>query len=172
MLPNGFLIRLALEEDLPRILELERLSGERFKPYGLKNRVEVLTPKELLLTGICNQRCWVVTIKNDCPVGFALVSTVGKFAHLDELDVLPAYGCKGLGSALLDVVDNWACINGLKTIVLTTFSHIPWNAPFYAKQGFKVLNPEKFSEEVKQILKEETARGVPTEKRVVMHKNL
>ncbi len=172
MVPDGYAIRLARKEDLPRLADIELQAGTRFEPYGLKDIVQVLTPPKFLQEGICNRRCWVATTADDCPVGFALASAAGRMAHLDELDVLPKHGCQGLGTALLETVCNCALANNLKAITLSTFSYIPWNAPFYAKLGFRILKLGDISEAQQKHLQEETARGVPTENRVVMCREL
>jgi len=42
------------------------------------------------------------------PVGFALVEILDGAAHLEEIDVHPAHGRRGLGSALVRAVCEWA----------------------------------------------------------------
>lgn len=168
VLPDGYTIRIARQDDLLLLADIELRAGTRFTPYGLRDIVKILTPPEYLQNGICNRSCWVATTTDDCPVGFALASAVGVIAYIDELDVLPEHGCKGLGTALLDTVCKWALVNKFKVITLSTFSHIPWNAPFYAKRGFRIVNSDDISKAQQKHLQKETARGVPTENRVVM----
>ncbi|NLE03365.1 MAG: GNAT family N-acetyltransferase, partial [Crenarchaeota archaeon] len=139
MLPAGYLIRLAQEADLDQIAHIEFEAAELFEPYGLKELCQQPTPIELLINGIKNQCCWVVIDSRNFPVGFTLTSLLGKIGHIEEIVVLPEHGRKGLGTALLNTIDKWANSKSLETVVLTTFSHIPWNAPYYLKKGFKIL---------------------------------
>jgi GNAT superfamily N-acetyltransferase len=72
--------------------------------------------------------------------GFACVDIVDGVAHLWQLSVHPAYGRQGLGRALIEAVCDWATSNRYPAVTLTTFRDVPWNAPFYTKMGFRVLD--------------------------------
>jgi GNAT superfamily N-acetyltransferase len=173
MLPDGYTIRLARLDELPRLTDIERQAGARFAVYPFANRTtQILTPPEALQEGIGHQRLWVTVTADDHPVGFALASVVEANAHLDELDVLPEHGRRGLGAALVDTVCAWARGNGFGAITLSTFSHVPWNAPFYARHGFRILAPDELSETLQSLLREEAARGLPAEQRVIMRRAL
>jgi ribosomal protein S18 acetylase RimI-like enzyme len=107
---------------------------------------------------------------NDRPVGFALADEIGGNAHLDELDVCPAHGQRGLGTALVEVVCHWAKASGYRAITLTTLRHIPWNAPWYQRLGFRVLEEHELSAALHQLLQEEIQRGLPADQRVAMRR--
>jgi GNAT superfamily N-acetyltransferase len=94
------------------------------------------------------------------PVGFALVQLVDGNAHLTEMDVHPLHGRKGLGSLLLARVVDWARSQRFRAVTLTTFSHVPWNAPFYQRAGFRVLAPAEVGPKLAEILAEEASRGL------------
>ena len=53
-------------------------------------------------------RAWLIADDDDVPVGYAVVDIVDGLAHLEQLSVLPDHGRKGLGSALLAHVCDWA----------------------------------------------------------------
>ena len=101
-------------------------------------------------------------------VGFALVLEIGGFAHLEELDVLPPHGRKGLGSALLDAVCTWAGQGGYPAVTLSTFRDVPWNAPFYQRRGFRVVVPSELSDDHVQLVVSEQRRGLRPDLRVMM----
>ena len=46
------------------------------------------------------------------------------------------------------------------TIDLTTFTHVPWNAPFYARLGFTALDDAGLPQFLKDILEEEKLCGL------------
>jgi len=117
-------------------------------------------------------RLWVAADELDRPVGFALASIVGDNAHLDELDVHPAHGQRGLGAALVEAVCDWARASGYRAITLTTLRDIPWNAPWYQRLGFRVLEENELSQALHDLLQEEIQRGLPAHKRVVMRREL
>jgi GNAT superfamily N-acetyltransferase len=172
MLP-GYSIRLAREEELPWVQEIERLAAGRFAPFGLAETLStVVTSEADLRQGWESNRLWVAVDGHDRPVGFALGWLVGENGHLDELDVLPEHGRRGLGQALVETVCSWARQAGYPAVTLTTLSHIPWNAPFYERLGFRILRPEEHTAELRALLQEEIEAGLPAENRVVMLREL
>ena len=106
--------------------------------------------------------------KSDRPVGFALLTEVEDFIHLKELDVHPEHGRKGLGTRLMHRIIEWARQEQYPFMTLTTFIHLPWNAPFYEKLGFKALAPEELTPALQELLQSEVAYGLPAENRVAM----
>lgn len=172
MLPAGYRIRLARHDEVPLLIEIERLAAKNFAPYGLEQIMsEALDSSEFLQGGVHNEQMWVAVDTDDRPVGLALAIVIDNHAHLDELDVLPDHGRRGLGRALVETVCNWARDQGFKAITLSTMRDIPWNAPFYAKHGFRVLAPDELSETLQELMREETAEGMPGD-RVMMRRKL
>jgi GNAT superfamily N-acetyltransferase len=170
-LPAGYVIRLARPSDLPMLPVIEKRAAELFAGYGLAELFKrVLTPYVALERGQKNGLLWVAVGHRDHPVGFALACEVGSNAHLDELDVDPPHGRRGLGRALVETVCEWASRAGYAAITLTTLNHIPWNAPFYEKLGFRILEPEVLTPHLRELLQTETAHGLPAENRVAMRK--
>jgi GNAT superfamily N-acetyltransferase len=82
-------------------------------------------------------RAAVVLVVRTPAAGFASVAIVDGTAHLSQLAVLPAEGRRGLGTALVVAVFEWARAGGFDTVTLTTFRDVPWNAPFYERMGFR-----------------------------------
>ena len=173
MIPHGYNIRLAVSEDVFGLPAIEREAGILFDDYleriGL---TEDFIPHINSLENFQNAqragRLWVAVAGSGDVVGFALVVEVGGFAHLEELDVLPKHGRKGLGSALLDAVCNWAEQAAYPAVTLSTFRDIPWNAPFYRRRGFRVVTPSEISSDHVQLVASEGARGLRADLRVMM----
>jgi GNAT superfamily N-acetyltransferase len=80
-----------------------------------------------------------VLVVGDPPVGFASIEIVDGVAHLAQLAVHPSEGRRGLGTTLVTVVCQWAQAQGYEAVTLTTFLNVAWNAPFYRRMGFRVL---------------------------------
>nr|WP_240950468.1 GNAT family N-acetyltransferase [Collimonas pratensis] len=72
-------------------------------------------------------------------LGFACVAMHGQVALLVELDVLPAYGKQGIGSALLAAVVAWGNARAIPTLYLTTFLEFAPSQALYRKFGFVTL---------------------------------
>ena len=57
-------------------------------------------------------RLWVA-LTEEVPVGFALVEMLANdLPHLEELDVDPSHGRRGVGTALVRAVCKWAEVSG------------------------------------------------------------
>ncbi|WP_321476108.1 GNAT family N-acetyltransferase [uncultured Paludibaculum sp.] len=113
-------------------------------------------------------RLWVA-LSGNRPVGFALVKMIGSgLPHLEEIDVDPPHGRRGLGTALVRTVCDWAAASGSATLTLTTFRAVPWNLPFYARLGFVEVPFSTLSPELAAIVAEEAHRGLDPATRAVM----
>ncbi len=100
-------------------------------------------------------------------VGFALLTNSLGYTHLKELSVHPQHGRQGVGTSLLKTAIAWAKEQKIPGITLTTFRHIPWNAPFYAKLGFRIVPEGQLNPQLREIWLQE-AENFDTSKRVVM----
>lgn len=115
---------------------------------------------------------WVATDLQETPVGFAMTTVVDGNSHLDEMDVLPAHGRKGIGTRLARTVIDWAASHGHDLLTLVTFRHLPWNAAFYTRLGFEPVKTCNVGQELRNVLEEERNAGINMENRVVMMKKL
>src|SRR6185503_9462415 len=69
-----------------------------------------------------------VALDGDRPVGFAHVEMLAEdLPHLEELDVHPDHGRRGIGAALVRTVCEWVARSGYSEVTLTTFRAVPWN---------------------------------------------
>lgn len=79
---------------------------------------------------------------NSTLVGFAQVLLPGGLAHLEQLSVLPEYGRRGIGGALLEAAVTEVRGRGFAELTLRTYADVPWNAPFYARHEFVESDPD------------------------------
>jgi len=170
---SNYHIRLAKPDDLSELPEIERQAAALFSKSGFADVLaDITTPEETLREGLRFSRLWVAADTEDRPVGFALASVVGGKAHLDELDVYPQHCRRGLGSALVETVCDWGRQSSFTGITLTTFSHVPWNAPFYERLGFRILCSDELTEALRELMQLEVERGLPGQNRVAMYREL
>lgn len=132
-------VRRAEAEDLPALLDIQAAAAARFAPLGL-----IATPDGLPeAIPICAfQRAslrGLVFLAEHAhrKVGFVLCSIERPDLYLDQISVIPDASRKGVGTALLNTVSAEAARRGLWGVSLSTFRDVPWNAPFFAKQGFQ-----------------------------------
>jgi GNAT superfamily N-acetyltransferase len=166
-------IRRAVPGDVPALPDVEQTAGTLFDAYLTEiGWTDDLVPHVISIEDFrkaCDAgRLWVAAAAEGQVVGFALVLEIGGYAHLEELDVLPAHGRRGVGSALLDAVCAWAGRAGYPAVTLRTFRDIPWNAPFYRRRGFDVVDSLQLSDEHVEIETLERKRGLRPDFRVSM----
>jgi GNAT superfamily N-acetyltransferase len=168
-------VRLAREGDVALLPGIEVAAFTLYAPYAAAlgfSPDEAPHPSALDALRAAQQagRLWVAVDENDGPVGFAFVRELDGAGHLEELDVLPAYGCRGLGSALLEAVCAWA-VGRYPAVTLATFRDVPWNAPFYARRGFGAIPVDELSPGLRDLVELERSRGLRTDVRVIMRRD-
>lgn len=131
-----------------------------------------VTPRAVLEAALARRHLWLAVL-GDTPVGFAHVEPLSvDVPHLDELDVHPSHGRRGLGTRLVQAVCDWAAAAGHRDITLTTFRDVPWNMPWYRRLGFVELPPQGWSDALRRQVASETARGLDPACRLVMVRRL
>jgi GNAT superfamily N-acetyltransferase len=169
-LQPGYEIRSARPNDLPLLASIEQSAATRFlnTPYAFLLNASPL-PLELIQQQFQAGQIWVAIHQPDTVVGYALTRPIGPILYLQEIDIEPHHGQKGLGTALINTIKSWAKQSGHTVMSLSTFRDIPWNAPFYAKLGFRILNSSELTPSFQQIRQQEQDAGLPIADRVIMH---
>ena len=107
-----YAIVLARPQELGELAAIERAAVALFEgrvPYALS--AEPTSP-EVMAEAQAAGRLWVALADNR-PVGFALVTLVAGAPRLEEMDVHPDHGRRGLGTALVRAVCAWAAGAGI-----------------------------------------------------------
>jgi GNAT superfamily N-acetyltransferase len=117
-------------------------------------------------------RLWVAAGQADEPVAFVMGDLVDGCLHVEQVSVHPASARRGLGRRLLDHAASRAAADGLPALTLTTFAHVPWNAPYYARCGFRVLDDAELTPGLRAIRQREAALGLGRQPRVCMCRDL
>lgn len=146
---------------LPLLPDIERASAALFPASVLPPalRQGVVSPLRLARAQ-AERRLWVALSPRGEPVGFALAEPGAEAAFLVELDVLPDHQRQGLGRRLIAATIDWARAGGHRSLTLTTFEHVPWNAPFYARLGFRFLADTELDERLARQLAGERSLGL------------
>ncbi len=169
---TDYVVRLADPEHVDQLPDIEREAATRFGGSLPESVLTHVTPVDDLAAAQRAGLLWVALEPAGAPVGFAVASICGRHAHLEELDVLPGHGRKGIGTALVEAVDDYALRSDCTEITLTTFRDVPWNAPFYARVGFEVIPEQELGAELVRRLSDEAALGLERSRRVAMRKPL
>lgn len=152
-------IRPAVAEDLPELIEVEVAADKLFEVAGYGKTpgpatIDELVGARLLLvaaprtaeqpqaTGAAPPRSPVGqpsatgAATEQRPIGYLRLEVVDGQAHIEGLSVRPKWMRRGIGTALVSAASEWAAEQGFEQLTLCTFAEVPWNAPFYARQGF------------------------------------
>jgi GNAT superfamily N-acetyltransferase len=173
MMPCTYSLRHSRPEDLRALQTIEQRAATRFIALGMPAAAQLpVQPLECLQAACDAKRLLVAVDSQDLPVGFALFEAVEDAVHLQEIDVLPEHGNRGLGRQLIEAVAAWGVAANLKAMTLTTFRDVPFNAPFYARAGFQILPAHQLTPRLARIREEEHNHGVDLAPRVAMLRGL
>jgi len=165
-------IRPARPEDLAGLPDIERRAAQRFVGYGLPEVASGdVTAASVLKQAQADGRLWVA-LTGESAAGFAYATLEGSRAHLEEVDVLPEHGRRGIGAALVRTVLAWARERRSTEITLVTFRDVPWNEPYYGRFGFESLQREELDAELLALLAHDAQRGLDPTRRTVMRLTL
>ncbi|HEX6941492.1 MAG TPA: bifunctional NAD(P)H-dependent oxidoreductase/GNAT family N-acetyltransferase [Gemmatimonadaceae bacterium] len=160
----------ARPEHLSEIPNIELAAARLLSGHAPESVLKETTGQAVLRSALARGNLWVALAGNT-PVGFAHVEIIdATTAHLEEIDVFPAHGCRGLGARLVTEVCEWAASTGYDSVTLRTFRDVPWNRPFYERLGFRVVPDAGLSPALRAIAEDETRRGLDPSRRVAMER--
>jgi len=155
------MIRLAREDDLPVIQELERAAGAGFRRLGMGAVADDPPPSvDVLRSYQRDDRAWVFVDDVDRPIAYLLVEMVDACAHIEQVSVHPAHAHQGIGARLIDYAQAWGRQHGAQALTLTTYVDVPWNAPYYRRLGFRELGDGELTEGLRAIRAAEADLGL------------
>ena len=166
----SYRIAVARPADLTFLPAIELAAGRLLEGHAPASALAETTSLETLARAQKDGHLWVA-LADDAPIGFAHVEAVERDAlHLEEIDVHPDHGRRGLGTGLVLQVCRSAVLNGYEAVTLTTFRDVPWNMPFYARLGFDLVPRAALSSALRAIVEDERRRGLDPSRRVVMRR--
>ena len=163
-------IAAARPSDLPLVPAIELAAATLLAGHAPASVLAETTSRADLEDAQQRGRLWVA-LADDVAVGFAHIRVLEPgVAHLEEIDVHPEHGRRGLGRRLVITVCRWAATKGYSWVTLTTFRDVPWNMPFYARLGFEEIPPEELSTALLSVIDDATRRGLDPSRRVAMRR--
>lgn len=167
------MIRHPRPHEIKLLPQIENEADLRYRRAGL-GRVVDMPPASLasLAAGRRDKRLWVAVSPLDRPVGFALMKFARGTAWLDQLSVLQRWQGRGLGSALIEQVAVTARRLGHRTLHLSTYRDVPWNAPYYAGRGFEEMPRGDWPHVFRLQAMAENSQGHLPWRRTIMRRSL
>ncbi|WP_435948194.1 GNAT family N-acetyltransferase [Dryocola sp. BD586] len=167
-------IRKTNEKDIERLAAIERSADRAFLSLPTLAWVanDGVMPVETHRRLIAEGFSIVAVDQDDTPVGF--LSAECKDGEMHILGLAVEQGCQGqgVGTQLLSRAIEDAKQEHRQAITLTTFRDVAWNQGFYERNGFKVLDKDELSAQLKEILLHEIEHGFLAETRCAMQLSL
>ncbi|MFK0310346.1 GNAT family N-acetyltransferase [Pseudomonas sp. NPDC090233] len=156
------LIRPTRLNDVPSLAAIERSAAGAFAQLpGMAwlAEGEVLDPTKHR-SFIAAGSSWVAESADGHLLGFICASIEEPVMHVQELSVRREVQGQGIGRQLLDQAASEARRLKMHELTLTTFSNVPWNAPFYSRYGFEVIAQCALSPRLRDLLATENDHGL------------
>lgn len=170
----ALVLRVATAADMPDVVRVDDDATALYRTAG----IVIDLPRDHPFT-VDEQRRWAeaaaagqmfVALDEGQIVGFASLDVLDGAAYLDQLSVHRVSMRRGIGRFLLRRAYTWARYMGSSVLFLTTYGHVPWNRPFYEREGFSVVAEPECGPAVRHHL-EEQRRALPCpEHRVAMQR--
>jgi GNAT superfamily N-acetyltransferase len=156
------IIRLAGHTDAASLPDVERSAGESFRtlPDLAWIADDDVGSADVYPARIAEGTLWIAEVLAEI-AGFLSAQRFDNELHIWELAVAQPFQRRGLGRLLLDAAQRHARHNELDALTLTTFRQVAWNALFYARYGFRLLDDVGTGPRLTGLLRREAAHGLP-----------
>ncbi|CAL9670149.1 hypothetical protein SUDANB176_07430 [Streptomyces sp. enrichment culture] len=166
-------IRSPRVNELPVLQDIERAAGQRFHDIGMR---EIADDDPLPLGELVRYQqsglVWVAVDAAGVPIAYLIADRVDDGIHVEQVSVLPDSARRGIGKSLLDHLADHAQSEQAPALTLTTFSEVPWNAPYHSRCGFRVLADSMLTPGLRKLREREAADGLDHWPRVCMRRQL
>ncbi|GIE83042.1 GCN5 family N-acetyltransferase [Actinoplanes philippinensis] len=167
-------IREARLGELPALQEIERAAGVLFREVGMPEIADDEPFSIEVLSGyVTAGRAWVAEERvpaDGVLLGYLIADMVDGNVHIEQVSVDPQFSRRGIGRLLLDRAANYAVEVGAPALTLTTFADVAWNAPYYGRCGFEVMDDAVIMPELRAVREHEGALGLDRWPRVCMRR--
>ncbi|MFE3500457.1 GNAT family N-acetyltransferase [Kitasatospora sp. NPDC059160] len=163
-------IRAVEKDELPLLTELERAAGAPFAEIGMPEIAadEPPAPEELAAY-LEHGTALAAEAPDGTIVGYLLAEPVDGALHVEQVSVHPGHARRGIGRAL---IEHLAEGTDAPALTLTTFADVPWNAPYYARCGFRPLAEDELTPGLRRIRRLEAEHGLDRWPRLCMRRDL
>ncbi|MGC9669245.1 GNAT family N-acetyltransferase [Planosporangium sp. 12N6] len=162
-------IRAVRTEELSALRDIERAAGTCFRDVGMP---EIADDDPLPLEVLARYRdsglAWVAADHADVPVAYLIAEPIDGSLHVEQVSVHPSGARRGIGRSLLEYAARRATDLDMPALTLTTFAHVPWNAPYYVRCGFRPMAERELGPGLRTIRQREAAHGLDRWPRLCM----
>jgi GNAT superfamily N-acetyltransferase len=158
--------------ELERLITIEQAASCLLAAHGHPTLGAASMTQHEMARLVDGRDALVAVDHRDQATGFAVAGDFAGIYWLNELSVDPEFGRSGIGSALLEAIADRARRAGHQILGLSTFRDVPFNAPFYRKRGFVIVEPEMHDPLIAERLAQEVPTGSSLNDRCVMLRQL
>ncbi|MFN2595219.1 MAG: GNAT family N-acetyltransferase [Actinomycetota bacterium] len=145
------MIRRAKDSDISTIQTIEQEAGELFRGIGMEDVADDPPPSaDELRESIEDGRLFVFETADHDVSGYILLESADNECHIAQVSVLPSHSRLGIGRTLIDHASRFAKASSQPALTLTTFRDVPWNAPYYERLGFEIIEGDAIGPELKE----------------------
>lgn len=167
------MIRPATRADFARLQEIERAAGAIFRDVGMGEVADDAPPSiEELDRHRRAGLAWVAVGPAGEAVAYLIAEPVDAGLHVAQVSVHPAYAHRGIGRSLIDFAASYAADAGFPALTLTTFEDVAWNAPYYRRCGFDILDERSWTPGLRAVREQEAQLGLNRWPRVCMRRQV
>jgi GNAT superfamily N-acetyltransferase len=166
-------IRPPRRDELEALRSIERDAGGAFAAIGMAEIAADEPPSLVELESRrAHGRARVAVDAQDRPIAYLISSVVDGCAHIDQVSVRSAHARRGVGAALIEHLAETARAEHRPALTLTAFREVPWNAPYYQRLGFVIVEPADQGPELAALVRREAATIPSNAPRVAMRRPL
>ena len=167
---DTFILRKARSVELETLIAIDNAASELYEQAGLKFAFEkdhpfVVAESARWADAIQQGLAYVAVNHQDYAIGFMTLGFVDGEPYLDQLAVRPENMRSGIGTSLLRHAISWS---GEQALWLTTYEHLPWNAPYYQRSGFVPAPENLCGTQMRALLQAQRSVLPEPDKRVAM----
>lgn len=167
-------IRLGVPADHPHLRPIEEAADSLFHAAGVHLGLTGASPADdaPYAEGLAEGRMLIAEDDDGAPVGFLYLESLDDHPHIEELAVHPRAQRRGLGAGLLRACFTLCRARGAARVSLSTFTQLPWNAPFYAREGFQVVPEAAWTPGMRALRDREERLGLRLSERCLMIRSI
>jgi GNAT superfamily N-acetyltransferase len=109
---------------------------------------------------------------DDQAVGFIALDELDDEPYVAQLSVRLASMRRGIGTQLLNAATDLLRDQQQRSLWLTTYRHLSWNEPFYARQGFVTVARQECGKQLRCVSDYERRWLPMPQQRIVMRKQI
>jgi GNAT superfamily N-acetyltransferase len=154
------------------VRRIERAAAARYAELGMLEIARGPGMSRALVTMFLQRGGLFLMLCEERPVGFVATCVLDGAGHVAEVDVVPRHAGRRLGARLIEHAAQWSRERGCSSLTLTTYRDVPWNAPYYARLGFRECTLAELGREHAQVWEGQRAMGLEMARRVLMSRAL